>query len=713
MKKVIILTLALGLTLCMGTAFAAIQGSSHDIPDWSGNTNEGNGACSFCHIPHGAQGARLFPATYDTSGFTITWRDPISLMCYDCHILNASASYVAAENVNPFNAAAHQYDTVDLETWGDLTAAERAAIDTQVYQMDTTRILCVSCHNIHDNATRPFMRNNVGAGGAANLVEGNLGTLCDDCHLHRLDDAGSGERSNHPTDVSWSSTNGRAAINVFQTSVPVRYEVNWADLTEISGQPGGTGGANTHWNLGGKVLFAAGEVDEFDCATCHAVHSNETATWDEAAGGDGATTVAAFIPFPGNNLLIQDETPDPVTPADAQICLDCHDVAAVRGPGSAGASHPWAATFANGFVTVPGNGEKTLAADAITCQDCHDMHFSRLGAVTDTPSGGVGYALLRNECEDCHTATNTVANHHPVGTVTLGTDTDLAVPVIVTDYDWTTADVAADSITAVTSSTTAYYFGAAGNEMTCNTCHAGGFASAHNTLSGAFPALTGQIDESEMCVDCHGVNPSDNTATEGTTEMGSHLVGAYTNTAYYWQDSAVTPAAIDSSKQSADGTQSLICESCHTLKIDGKNSHTVAYQTADNTTASGAEGRDWTAGGAALLLTDAGNARVDAGGATGYLCTACHSATPGGGSTHPVIHGVGMAAAGATVQGGANPAGNGVSLTPGSFVNCESCHQPHDADTDGDTLILEQASLFGSGNLNETDLCAACHTDKY
>ncbi len=706
MKKFLVFGLILCVIAISAVAMAAVSNTSHDIEYYSIAT--GDGACSYCHVPHGAAGARLFPATTDSTGIpgAITWRDPTSMMCYNCHV-TLSGTYPQAENVNPFSTGKHPFLTSALNGI-DLTGTDYDNLDANVYGVSgsggTQRISCASCHNPHSQTYRPFLRVNTDVGTGVALIEGELGTLCDDCHEQRFLPL---VRTNHPVDIA-ATTSARATILAF-ASIDGALDNTWADLTADSAKIGGANQTNAHWNLGGKFITTDGGATvttNFDCATCHAVHSNETLDF---TADDGITVPSGSIPFPGNNLAVMSVDPSGAT--IAAICTGCHDVDTAypsRGPGLINTySHPvnQAYTMPINVTVAVANGAKNIGDGAtgdIVCQGCHDMHFSSpaIAAVSTT------YAMLRAECNDCHDSTSTLGNHHPTGPVAGGTDYRSGA-VVNTSIDWQT-----ESETGIT--TIAYDF--PGNALTCSTCHGGGNATAHNlpVATGGFPGLTGEIDESEMCVDCHSFNPSTFTGRATATGTGTHLTGDIDNVDYFWQNETVTPLAGDYSKRSpdtdADAYQSLICESCHTLKVDGKNLTAVTYQTSDNDSDASTDG-----GQIALLLTNSGNDREDATPTNDnlFLCTACHGDSPsstGTGATHPTLHAApGMTGVSGTVSAGVGANGL-VSLTDSASpkINCESCHRPHNADTDSGTLILE----YTGAGLDESDLCIRCHTDK-
>ena len=61
MKKILILAVVLTL-VAFGTAIAGIEGTAHDADTAGFSGIAEGGKCSACHIPHGAQGDRLWPS---------------------------------------------------------------------------------------------------------------------------------------------------------------------------------------------------------------------------------------------------------------------------------------------------------------------------------------------------------------------------------------------------------------------------------------------------------------------------------------------------------------------------------------------------------------------------------------------------------------------------------------------------------------------------
>lgn len=739
------LVLAAVLALCAGAAQAALVASNHDMPDrynLSGAANK-SGACSFCHIPHGAASARLFPPAGDNL-VGLQWAaDPNANMCWQCH--GAASSYAGAPNVNPFQNlgnGVHGRDYNKLVTWGDV--ATKAAFEG--YGIPYTvaadnSISCASCHNAHDNDKRPFIRDINGS----NYTEGNFATWCVACHVARGQNANTASHVNHPMNDNIVDS-AAANIVVFGSMTATFFKSDVSNLNITMTTGGGAGVTTESWNLGGHTYTVGGNM-VMHCGTCHAVHSNETtgAGWGTDDGATAPTTAVANA----NNFLAVYGT-DPAAGAEATICTGCHDVTAGAGPGIGGVSHPyvevgpWTTTITNvnsaafgspkwgGVFAADGAGGTTLV-----CQSCHDVHFARLPrAGTNAPDNN--FALMRVACGDCHN-TSTRTGHHPSNVlVEFGTNGYGSLPEVYSTngttvpigagFNWATIDNAtkvtnnAASRNNWSAGTGTYPFDN-GTKMTCNTCHGGGAARAHNNT--AFPALTGTMTNDTMCIDCHGTNPSfglswfvDNASRVGTHMVGVPGVGANISTVYKWNYGAATPVtpasnAVPRYGLGAADNGALVCTSCHTLKITG-----ITAQYSNNA----GDGESSTVDCVALLLTPSGNSKIDDGAATGagradFLCSACHGATPGGGFSHPTLPSYDNAAS-ATLATKANLADTYVTLySPGvaNRVNCESCHRPHNAagtvaglGSARPTFILEDIGPATS-YMQEDVFCNRCH----
>ncbi len=691
------LALAAAIMVAPALALAAIEGSVHDIVSYNASLNKKSGSCSQCHVPHKAGAEKLFGITSTPATGWMASTQPISLVCFYCH--NGGSTFVrgggGAQEVNPFGATnKHGYTVATLTGMGDI-----ASLPGDVPVQTADIIKCTSCHDVHTNTNRPFLRYQVGTGST------NLGTHCAKCHPNRLNDAtfGTANTGNHPTNMALADTNGGASP--MQTAINGAFSIAIANPASISAG---------NWDLGGHRANGTA-TGNFNCATCHAVHANETANY---AAADGATQVQTEITG-NNNLLVLSQTVATTATAEP-VCIGCHGFTMQAGPGATTTfSHP-IGTAANtwgltGFSTANGYIWGNDGTNAIIiCESCHDIHFTVADAATE-PAGATNAYLLNSGCNDCHGTGVGATGHHPSGVAVVSGTDYVSGAQVSTATDW-----AARSQTKVA---TTYSF--PGGIMTCATCHLSSTAGAHNNTT-SFPGLAGTVAESDMCVDCHSFNPSAYTdvshgATSNAPEAGTvdstHYVGPLSATVgtQYRRTAAFSSGAAP--KWSTDGTWSIICESCHTVRF-----RTVTAKTSSNKTAIANERRL----NVGLLLEVSGNnlSVYDQSGAvpptgTVDLCTGCHGPAPGGsGTTHPSL---------ATMTGAASSnvtISDPFTTSSNSRINCDSCHRPHDAAQGSGALILESAgststrTVWQGATVNAggyTDeggaaFCSRCHT---
>jgi hypothetical protein len=694
-KNLILLVGLLALATLPATALAGVVGTVHDLPafiPYSGAAAK-MGTCSFCHLPHKAAsgGDKLFPSTY-ASGLPAAWStDTLANICWYCH---GVAGIGSAQEVNPFQAANHKRSTTKL-TAGisavSLDPGDIAAVPTDL-NLTGTDLRCVSCHKIHDNTVKPFLQ--WGTSGNFNGVSG--AGFCGKCHPNRsnTNSAGTNNNGNHFSNTTFADALGSGSP-MTGAALPTIMQV---DMQALANPIAGA------WNLGGHALWSAGtEQNTLVCGTCHAVHSNETAVFDAA---DGGSVVGAAIAAAGDPVLVAAINPTNAQQAEP-ICVACHSVVfgyEQRGPGGAGTfSHPigLASTTATTMRTVLASAAQRWGSDGtnnrIICTSCHDIHWSGTNHTGGTSTAAY---LLAYQCSECHNVAGTaLANHHPSNIANANTLVQAgAATSSATDWSARTQ-----------TKTTVTYFPAGRTTMTCETCHGFGNARAHNN-TGGFPSLTGINTCSDMCVDCHSFNPSTYTG-HGTTSLGTHYVGTINtaSTQYKKTDTFIAAATSNVALYCATGTNgSIICESCHTLKLNGKNTHQVSYQASNNV----GDGLADTNDSVSLLLLKSGNSDAFTL-ASANLCTACHGGAPGGGLTHPVLPGY-------TTNSTMVPTGR-ATTTAGHAVgqiNCESCHRPHDAATaslssDWTVAWMLEAASTGTGYTDYSQTCGLCHTNQY
>lgn len=733
------------------SAGAAIDNTSHDVAIGV------QGSCSACHIPHKSVGKRLWPANMAAQETNF---GEVGALCYYCHGTGGGAGLAAAVQSNIMSittgAYSHGLTAGDIPPGGNNLAN---ATDLPYYNQSV--IQCTTCHNVHDDTNRPFLRR-------------SYETLCQDCHSNRNFVGGSASHGPGGAFGAWGSANvgvnnpGSHPVgtditgNVFGGASPINFGLTtFINMVRSN--------AVDNWSLGGHL--ASGGVM---CGSCHAPHGVDT---DEAAP-------AAEL-YPTVNLLVFAQStgvgPEATVAngdgdANSRMCEACHyttattidaatnaayvvttwsvGAAATYGPaatttynkqpnpGGSAYTHPvddLGARYNAGVTAFPANwpggsspGTNVSAtttkggasARGPICESCHTPHpnanqaRTTITAASQTP---ILRAPITSFCSTCHTGT--MANHHPVGTGIM------------------TARFNGASSTGGT-------IGNGDADLTCDDCHSG--AGAHNWTGRARVGLdndwvpadnrrgaadvvgdTGMPspDSNDSCKQCHmniiagtkHQSPTKNSAdggavvthtwrnpsTSGYQDLGegSHFMGdnvsnlyasgffagsAFNATTDIWDNTA----ANNTTGWGAGGWSrwygslgSVGCQSCHDLEPP-KN-----------------------VPGTALLLGYYQDGQLEATSAANdpsAFCQGCHGVTPGGGNPHPMTGStIGRAVtagratttlitgAGAYIDPAAptrNPGTGsaGTSTFAGTdMMNCDSCHQPHDAATAGGTYIYE------------------------
>jgi hypothetical protein len=336
----------------------------------------------------------------------------------------------------------------------------------------------------------------------------------------------------------------------------------------------------------------------------------------------------------------------------------------------------------------------------IICESCHMPHpLAALSNAQDDPVSGSNSHILRNTdnqiCDNCHTAT--MANHHPIGAGLM--DGTLFLDNAIGDGD---------------------------TNMECADCHNGN--GAHNwTAAGAVGLdpdwqpwdnarnATDDVvnratpDMSKECIDCHTptttrFSPTRPNVAGEYQDVGdaSHFLGVSaplaTWTATFTNATAIPGGGTFVNDVWAGGgwsrfggatgavaaTSELVCESCHDLEPD-KND-----------------------GNNALLLHEYGEGIAEA---RSILCEGCHGPAGASGNAHPqtgdVVGRATLAARSpdtlnttAGAPGYADFGDRGTTWYPAANqMNCNTCHQPHDAVSTSGTYILE--STTGVATLTE------------
>lgn len=775
-KWYLVLVTLSALVVVGGPALAAVTNGPHD----AGTNTGAQGVCSPCHLPHtGMDTARLWPVTPSsalTPGVTPS-------LCASCHYGTGAYQGVPGfsdartTSSNVFGTYSHGKKMLRANIPpGENMAAQATATNPLPYTDNGAAIECTSCHNVHSDANRPFLRS-------------NMDTLCVRCH-----NAASGTQGRQFTNDAISSGAvgwGRSHVgNGNPGSHPVGTDITetLADATNLHPitfppdftaaiSPASTSDSVGNWSLGGHLLTAS----SVGCVTCHAVHGM-------ARDAQDSVSTAYTTHDTSPNMLVRDQTDSnygattPTTGFSTEgtttsrtianghntvgntFCEACHNAATpivptgyggsrLVNPGNTVGTHPvddYAPLNTAVVGALPAElpqssvDSGTLGKAAI-CESCHTPHPAAWNPAGPAESrtgiwAGAGPYILRDSqtaiCGRCHTSSFT--RHHPVGR-------DVATAV-------GTGRAAAYLMSGMpTGSSTV---------LTCGMCHANGTGGAHNwggraavsmnanwrprdngrnyttPINDRFFTDNNSYSVSTTCVDCHldldgtsgatNLSPTMTTRTAGSlgtdnTEdeytylgSGSHYLGPFAdnflngNKTVRSTSQTINPrtgtwtATIFGTGNAAGGWSRfggtatdplLVCESCHELQPSqnvGQHMLLSAFREGQSETLAYASGYDDFCEACHAKPTGTHPMTTDNVGRTGqllntnidtatrpWLVTGSPKATPTGG------------AAGTSTWTTGGPAAG--------IMTCESCHQVHDANTQGASLIIEAPNANVTG----------------
>ncbi len=747
-KLVILLTVVAAVALMAPPGWAAITGSPHDLSGAATGIAKA-GVCSPCHIPHGGGANRLWPV----QSSTLAGAGIVGNLCASCHYSTGAyggdgAVTDALSNAYVFGGSSHGVlmnpTGIPDQNPTYLDKSSLPYIDDNSGVLAGKTMECTTCHNVHDNGTnQPFLRL-------------PIESLCSDCHANRHYVAGANVQGG-AAPANWVIGNTRAGnpgSHPVGADVTSAWNGTWTSITintifenafGTSTQAAGVG----DWVAGGHLNDGT-LTGGVTCVTCHAVHGQKIDL-------DNTGQNPAVNAVPNTNFLVIDQASSTPTATPAAIsgrsvangaglanplCTGCHNgslsvdygnASALAGsafdPGASGYTHPLMGIIPNGewvtaFPTFWPTGSTTTYNTGNTpvaiCESCHTPHpLANQNATVQRDDivaiGATNYGFITRDatadlCANCHLAGGNSA-HHPVGMT----------------YD--SSGVGGGSTSPLVNVT-----GAAGDVLSCSTCHAN--SGAHNWTGMAVVGLdtnwkplnnarstvaaTDAIADSMSvtCINCHndmdsdaanfsptmhaliGTEPQYQIIGQGTHYLGwtldtpavmssnlqPRISSVYNTAGYAWSDSTNYPGANGGWPRFATDAGNglgLVCESCHELQPAKNN---------------GAGGH--------LLLADfvEGQNGNDPAGQDG-LCVACHQ-PPG---THPTT-GSNVSRTGAplnidttkawltTYVSGSKDAtwdiGN-------NKLSCDSCHQVHDANTQSAAFILD--ALDADVSLNATD----------
>ena len=708
-KKILALLMGLAVDVLFAPpAQAVVAGTSHALT--TGDLSQ----CSVCHLQHDG-GSRLWPVTPNTNASFI---GVVSTLCGQCH--HSAGGYGATfaagnSDARVYGANSHglQMTITEIPDGSALTASALPYTGSAGQVAPTGGVIeCTSCHNVHDDVLRPFLR-------------ASMNTICTKCHSNRNFQAGTDSSGSGSTFAAWGATIRYKNPGSHPVGTDITGDVTVAGNSPITFPAESVVLMSTvanNWGLGGH-LSTDGDTGAVGCNTCHAVHGIEADTGETAPPATISPTANMLI-FAQASSANEGLSGRTIANGDGsynRFCEECHTGTDPTGyaqansnpnPGGTGFTHPvdsMNSQYAAGVAGFPANwpvgGAPATAGTNVApsipiCESCHTPHTAANNASRATITANAGPFILRDApgtiCALCHTSS--FAGHHPVGI-------DVATAI-------SGAGAAAYLTTGYTNM---------GTTMGCGTCHTAG--GAHNwTATGGSIGLntnwrptnngrnftTPTADQyvgtgtgssyftSTTCMDCHlamtsSANPSDGTIAGETGYQdlgdGSHYVGPFAqawiadrtlrgetgtptvnigqNTDRRW------PAGGWSRFGNVNTAPVLVCESCHELEPDrnGGSAHALLHPFVEADT----NGQDYSP-----------------------LCEGCHGVPAG---THPMTGNlVGRTAANLRSGGSytaewlraeAPTALGGTSTWGTDQMSCNSCHQTHAAPDTGGTLIIE------------------------
>lgn len=463
-------------------------------------------ACAYCHVPHKAQGEKLWASP--TAGATTGWNSrPIAQLCYSCHESGGGGYGASDMTLNAFSPLAHGFDEEKMPAAPDGTPGALAALP----YTDGNFIDCGTCHDPHSSIP-PFLR-----------VSG-IDKLCKDCHGR--ENAGRVGAENkfavpgsestfslHPTDLLFVDIAGNGVTNL--KSFPAELEVPTA-----SGS----------WQLGGHRADWTTGSGPIGCQTCHAVHGWENYPDERLPGPPGGNLTAIE-----NGGL-----------ASAPLCESCHMGGGAEETVGSGGDHPVNSNDGTPVTAFPTGWPAGPAAE-ITCSTCHDAH-----------GGLAGTSLLRKGgsaegwCWSCHDRSSIVPDYHHS---TKGND-DAAIFTSILDcgdchgglmgLQAHNGFMALQSVTETNSS------------AFCEVCHVPRNPLAFDAA--AYGLATGRIRTFEGAV-----QPSQHGVPSGGS---SHLIDLPDDNSIANCQIKLTPWSSTGGVSKYGSAGEVICESCHNITVN-------------------------------------------------------------------------------------------------------------------------------------------------
>ena len=632
MRRLLHLALVVSASVALSCGVALALAPEHDMdfaPRPSGVGTpllNGQGSCSYCHVPHGAASGGVRLAKTVQTGVDAVFGVLASSFCANCHLGQATYTAIGAPNgtntmLNTTLQGARRNHPVGT-VLGTLPGTVRVGPYSTSAGME-----CTSCHDPHTNEEVA-----AAAGFAQFLRAGTYESaktpvnFCSLCHLNRTDGEAAGD---HPVNL--------VASTYVQSQLLFGTGTNPFNRAEGDIAGGHLVAEHTDANDGVNTTETAGFVS---CQTCHMPHAsaqgNDTFPLF-AVSGDGCSACHSDTPN-GNVSQNHPVKDDPgMTGSNKNdtsgLWVRLHDYTqAFAGQHTTSTTTRWPNTGLGGtglplFVlssTTPVTIVPATAAAGgqVYCSTCHgNVH------VTPGDTAPAGTPLLREAnnviCVNCHGQNNAYymqngaasGNH---ATLTTGhADTGATWYINPTSLTFASQWIAGGDLTGAKPAQMN------GANVVCNSCHvahgAAGIGSLNNLLNGTTDTIatgdrvllisdndgttgtySANTSQSGLCVACHAPPGTHATTVDVdiTTGLSSpNLVTVVGNGQGGTRNMNLTlyPVTGTTTRSATamryDGTTGMYCQSCHIVHQSVANFGTFivretgsdSYETANGT----------------------------------------------------------------------------------------------------------------------------------
>jgi len=419
MRKFICLWLALMAFALVSPAWAALDLSHHDMPNYL-TTPANQDKCFYCHGIQDLNDATAIRTDYGTVGAFCLTRchnaagliGAVGAVEPEAPASNGGAGDTWARPGADYAIVAWTSSHADNTTKAFYGASAANLVGTSGFPYATNANLqCTSCHSVHDAANAPFAWATLGGSAAGT-------NLCERCHgLRATNTLSANPDGNHPVNFVYDETAALGRSGATASGVPRNgrtISIDWTGNVFDVPVPGTLSTSAQNYATGGHLSGLATKATSgqtMGCFTCHSAHQPGTAA---------------------NNLTVVTMNDSGLT--FSALCMGCHGSASTWATNatdnSVGANgpeyygHPYGAgsgynSLASGVATYPvsvggftftlpyttvenantQNGIQFGTGGTLLCTTCHDVH---LGWANSKALADLGQNAGSNICNACH-----------------------------------------------------------------------------------------------------------------------------------------------------------------------------------------------------------------------------------------------------------------------------------------------------------------------